>query len=145
MITFRNAALALLCSSAMTLAFAQLVLPSSGSGSAASASSSAIPYKQDREATGEVTGRVFGALFACLLIGGGVIYVLTRRQRSTGAVVRGQRLQVLETRRLGAKGSMTLVRWDQEELLLVQSDGPVQVVARAPNRASADAPPGASE
>lgn len=144
MITLRDAAFALLLTSATLFASAQPALPSSNPDSAASASSSAIPYKQDRETTGDATGRVFGALLVCLLVGGGVIYALTRRQRSTVAVVRGQRLQVLETRRLGAKALITLVRWDQEELLLLQGDGPVQVVARAPIQAKAAGSPGAS-
>lgn len=144
MIVFRDAALALLLTGAMTQASAQPAVPSVGPDSTASAASSAIPYKQDRETTGDVTGRLLGALLVCLLVGGGVIYALTRRQRSVSIVARGQRLQVLETRRLGAKASMTLVRWDQEELLLLRGDGPVQVVARAPIHAPAASPPGAT-
>jgi hypothetical protein len=35
-----------------------------------------------------------------------------------------------EVQRIGVKSSLVLLRWDDEELLMLQSDGQAQLVAR---------------
>lgn len=131
----REAALALLCAGAMATASAQPVMEPA----TASSSAQPIPFKQERESTGDLTGRVVGALAVCLLLGGAAIYALSRRRGVGAFTMRGQRLQVLETKRVGLKKSLVLVRWDDEELLLADGLTQLEVVARKPAVAAAPA------
>ena len=96
-----------------------------------SAAASAIPFKQDKQSTADLSGRVVAALGACLLAGIGAIYLL-RRRWAPGASVERRRLRLLEVQRIGVKSSVVLVAWEQEELLLAHTDGQVQLLARKP-------------
>lgn len=96
-------------------------------------SPSAIPFKQDREGRDQLGLRAAGALLVCLLVGGGAIYLLAkRRDLGTARQRGGARLRILESKRLGPRSGLLLVRWDDEDLLIAQGDGRLELVARKP-------------
>lgn len=97
---------------------------------ASQARPASIPFKQDKETTAELSGRVLAALLACALAGAAGIYLIRRRWMPRQAASTGRRLQLLEVQRIGVKSSLVLLRWDDEELLMLQSDGQAQLVAR---------------
>ena len=97
---------------------------------AGSPSSAPIPFKADSESTSDLAVRVLIALFACAMVGVGGIYLLRSRRWPGLSISPSRRLQVLETQRIGVKSSVVLLRWDQEELLLVQSEGRTELLAR---------------
>lgn len=119
---------------AALLAFAALAHAQPEPSAAASAASAApIPFKQERQTTTELSGQVLGSLLVCLLVGGGVIYLLRKRGiAGLPALQKSRRVQVLEVQRTGARQALVLVRWDDEELLLGQSDSQLQLIARKP-------------
>ena len=41
-------------------------------------------------------------------------------------------MRLIESQRVGVKNAILLVRWDDEELLLGQSDGQMRLLARKP-------------
>ena len=43
---------------------------------------------------------------------------------------RPQEGQLVQVQRIGVKSSLVLLRWDDEELLVLQGDGPAQLIAR---------------
>lgn len=100
------------------------------SPAASRASSPAIPFKRETESTADLSGRLALALLACVAAGAGGIHLLRKRWAPSLGGFRGRRLQLLEVQRIGVKSSVVLLRWDQEELLLSQSDGQMQLLAR---------------
>lgn len=97
-----------------------------------SAAASAIPFKRETESTADVSGRLALALLVCVAVGAGAIYLLRKRWAPGLGGVRNRRLQLLEVQRIGVKSSVVLLRWDQEELLVSQGEGQMQVLARKP-------------
>lgn len=100
------------------------------SAAAAAASKASIPFKQDAMPAADVSGRVLAALAACTVAGAAGIYFLRRRLVPGALRPRIRRLQVVETHRLGPKSTAVLLRWDDEELLLVQSENNASLVAK---------------
>jgi flagellar biogenesis protein FliO len=96
----------------------------------------AIPFKREPVAAGDTASRTLVALVLVLAVGGAAIWLLRKRQGGGGLLSpgagAGQRLQVLETRRIGAKGTLVVVRWNAEELLLSHGEGGTTLIARAP-------------
>jgi len=123
----------LIAAAAAALVLGGAVQAQPAAASAASASAS-IPFKQDKQTPTELSGRVFASLLVCLLVGGAVVYLL--RRRGLGGLPlplplqKARRVQLLEVQRIGMKHSLVLVRWDDEELLLGQSEGRMDLVAR---------------
>ena len=108
------------------------------SAAASAASAAPIPFQQERQTTAELSGRALGSLLVCLLVGGGVIWLLRKRGIAGLPVLqKSRRVQVLEVQRTGARQALVLVRWDDEELLLGQAEGQVQLIARKPAAAAA--------
>ena len=108
---------------------------------AAASAPSGIPFKRETASAADTGARTVGALLLVLSVGAGALYLL--RGRAAGGLRLpggGQRLQVLETRRIGAKGTLVLVQWDGEELLLSHDEGGTRLLAREP----AQAPKGGS-
>lgn len=125
----RGVAAAAALAVAAALAHAQDV----ASSAASAASASPIPFKQERQTTAELSGRALGSLLVCLLVGGGVIWLLRKRGiAGLPALQKSRRVQVLEVQRTGARQALVLVRWDDEELLIGQAEGQVQLIARKP-------------
>lgn len=91
---------------------------------------SAIPFKRETESTADVSGRLAVALLVCVAVGAGAIYLLRKRWAPGLGGVRNRRLHLLEVQRIGVKSSIVLVRWDEEELLISQGEGQMQVLAR---------------
>jgi flagellar biogenesis protein FliO len=99
-------------------------------GAANAESGAPIPFKRDTESTGERSGRVAAALLVVLAAGAAAIMVVRRRWAPGLAAPKSRRLQLLEVQRVGVKSAVVLVRWDQEELLLAQGEGSMQLLAR---------------
>lgn len=117
----------------LLIASAAAAQPVPDAASPAASPASAIPFKQDREAGDHLGLRAAGALLICLLVGGGAIYLLTKRRDIGTARQRGgARLRVLESKRLGPRSGLLLVRWDDEDLLIAQGDGRIDLLARKP-------------
>jgi flagellar biogenesis protein FliO len=128
----RGVAAAAALVTAAALAHAQ-DLPSAAASAASATSAAPIPFKQERQTTAELSGRALGSLLVCLLIGGGVIWLLRKRGiAGLPALQKSRRVQVLEVQRTGARQALVLVRWDDEELLIGQAEGQVQLIARKP-------------
>jgi flagellar biogenesis protein FliO len=106
---------------------AQEAAPRSGAQASA-----AIPFKQDSEITTDVSGRAVLALLVCLAVGAAAVYVLKQRLAPGAVSMRGRRVRLIESQRVGIKNALLLVRWDDEELLLGQSDGQMRLLARKP-------------
>lgn len=100
--------------------------------SAASAPA-AIPFKREPVATGEIAWRTLAALVVCLSLGGLTIYVLRARGKGGSLLLPTPgRLQVVESRRIGPKAMLLVVRWNGEELLLSHGEGGTTLIARTP-------------
>ena len=99
-----------------------------------------IPFKQEPEATASLVGRTMLALLLCLGLGAGALYLLRARAGAGMSLARGRRVHVIESQGLGGKGTLVLVRWDAEELLLAHGEHGTTLLARAPVSAAA-APP----
>ena len=110
------------------------VAPSAASSSA----SSVIPFKVDKETTGDLSGRVLFAILACAAAGAGAIYLLRRRQFPGQSSATGRRLELLEVKSLGVKASVVLLRWDHEELLIAHSDARTELLARKTKSSSTE-------
>ncbi|HWH82095.1 MAG TPA: flagellar biosynthetic protein FliO [Burkholderiaceae bacterium] len=102
--------------------------PARSSGPAASV----IPFKHDSQATADLSGRAIAALLACLAVGAGAVYLLKRRLAPGVATAKRRRLRLIELQRVGVKSAIVLVGWDDEELLLAQSEGRMELLARKP-------------
>jgi len=79
-----------------------------------------------------VSGRAVLALLVCLAVGAAAVYVLKQRLAPGAVSMRGRRVRLIESQRVGIKSAILLVRWDDEELLLGQSDGQMRLLARKP-------------
>lgn len=134
----------MICSKARHLTGA-LLLACAGSGAAlaqapasapapAASASATIPFKREPVAAGETAYRTFAALVVVLAIGGLAIYALRARGKGGASLLMPAtgKLQVLESRRIGPKGMLLVVRWNAEELLLSHGEGGTTLIARAP-------------
>lgn len=127
-------ALLLACAgSGAALAQAPASAPASPPASAASGAAT-IPFKREPVAAGETAYRTFAALVVVLAVGGLAIYVLRVRGKGGASLLMPAtgKLQVLESRRIGPKGALLVVRWNAEELLLAHGEGGTTLLARAP-------------
>jgi flagellar biogenesis protein FliO len=105
----------------------------------ASAASS-IPFKREPVTGADTAYRTFAALVVVLALGGLAVYVLRARGKGGGSLLLptgAGRLQVVESRRIGPKGTLVVVRWNGEELLLSHGEGGTSLIARAPAPPSA--------
>ncbi len=93
---------------------------------------SAIPFKQENAAGGSDISRVILALLLCVLVLAAVLFVLRKylpgmaRPQSGG-----QRLQVLETRRLGPRTALHVVQFGGQQYLIGDSEHGLVNLARA--------------
>lgn len=118
-------------------AWAQDTAPTAAPPASAAAS---IPFKREPVAAADTAYRTFAALVVVLALGGLAVYVLRARGKGGGSLLLapgGGRLQVVESRRIGPKGTLVVVRWNAEELLLSHGEGGTTLIARAPAPAAA--------
>lgn len=100
------------------------------SGSAVTAS--AIPYKREPAGMGDTVSRTGGALLLVMALAAVAAWVLRRRGGGFALALPARRLQVLESRRIGPKGTLVVVRWNAEELLIAHGEGGTTLLARSP-------------
>jgi hypothetical protein len=100
--------------------------------SAASAVAS-IPYRAEATDSTELATRALLAFAVCALAGGFAIYFL--RGRVAGPLRGGQtrRVSITQVQRLTPKHTTVLLRWDDEELLVVVGEGHASLLARKPH------------
>lgn len=94
-----------------------------------------IPFKREPVAAADTAYRTFAALVVVLALGGLAVYLLQARAKGGGSLLLpagAGRLQVVESRRIGPKGTLVVVRWNAEELLLAHGEGGTSLIARAP-------------
>jgi flagellar biogenesis protein FliO len=94
-----------------------------------------IPFRREPVAAADTAYRTFAALVVVLALGGLAVYVLHARGKGGGSLLLpagAGKVQVVESRRLGAKGMLVVVRWNAEELLLSHGEGGTTLIARAP-------------
>jgi hypothetical protein len=112
---------------------------SASPGVAASAASStkSIPYRAEAVGSAELATRSVLALVVCVLTGGFAIYFL--RGRAAGPLLGGQarRVSISQVQRLTPKHTTVLLRWDDDELLVVLGDGYASLLARKPQQTAA--------
>jgi flagellar biogenesis protein FliO len=117
--------------------------PATASAPASSASTSSagspVPYMADGDSVSPLTARVLGALLVCALVGAVLIQLMRGGQGRlfglTGAAPR--RLQVLEAQSLGGKARLLVVRYEQSQLLLAQSEHGITLLQHKPDAAEA--------
>jgi hypothetical protein len=111
----------------------------------ASAASAAmpIPYRSADAGTADLATRSVLALVVCALAGGLAIYFLRGRMQGLGKPGQARRVSVTQVQRITPKHSTVLLRWDDEELLVVIGEGHASLLARKPHApASGDATTG---
>jgi flagellar biogenesis protein FliO len=113
---------------------AALAQDAASAPSPAASGAAAIPFKREPVTTGETAYRTFAALVVVLAVGGLAIYVLRARGKGGASLLMPAtgKLQVLESRRIGPKGMLVVVRWNAEELLLSHGEGGTTLIARTP-------------
>jgi flagellar biogenesis protein FliO len=90
---------------------------------AVSKNTTAIPFKPEAVASDPDGWRVLGSLLICVLLLALILYLVRRYLPQAGKSVLGggQRVQVLETRRLGPGHTLHVVRFGQRDILIGQS------------------------
>lgn len=105
---------------------------------AAGGERAAIPFRSAEGPSGSaLVGRVLAGFVLVLVVGVGAVYLLKRyapgiySYRAAGAAG-GQRIEVLEIRRVTPRLTLFLVRMDSDEVLLAQSGDRIKSVWQRP-------------
>jgi hypothetical protein len=95
-----------------------------------------IPYRAEPSGTAELATRSVLALVVCALVGGVAIYLLRGRVAGTVQSGHARRVSIMQVQRLTPKHTTVLLRWDDEELLVVVGEGHASLLARKPRAGS---------
>ncbi len=104
----------------------------------------AIPFKQEVAAGADGWSRLGGAMLVCIAVLGLVLYLLRRHLKLPPQARALQRLQVLETRRLGPRSHLHVVQFGGREHLIGSSEQGLVVLASSALPDQADGIPGAN-
>ena len=97
---------------------------------AAEVAAPAIPYKRDRGSDDIDLSRVALSLLICVLLAGGVVYVLRRRFNvRVGDSSKARLLRLVETQRLNPKAALYVVEFAGSSYLLAYSEHGINCVA----------------
>lgn len=92
-----------------------------------------IPFKQDREGAGALAYQSIAALVLASLAAYAIVLSLKRMQnKGVGPLRKARRLQSIESMRLSRRGTLHVVLYHGEELLLAESEHGLQLVASRP-------------
>lgn len=111
--------------------------PVAATAASAASAAASIPYRAEATGSAELATRSVLALVVCALAGGFGIYFL--RGRMTGPLRGGhaRRVSITQVQRLTPKHTTVLLRWDDEELLVVVGEGHASLLARKPHGGTA--------
>jgi flagellar biogenesis protein FliO len=102
-----------------------------------------IPYLTEKTSTGDLGLRTSAALLVCVLVGAGAVYWLRNGRKGVLALPTGRRIDVIESRTLGPKNRLVVVRYDELQLLLSQTDTGLTLLHQKPTAIHPAEPPAA--